>query len=125
MLFAFFWTYGLTQFPAGRLVDRFDLKGGVRANAAIITGLAVGPALGMLVGATVVGQFGWRPFFLRLGLSCLLCLIPWAAWMPGRTYSPATASENQVSNSRYSGTAIDVGPRACDSFVSTTAFISW
>src|ERR1700752_3448826 len=52
------------------------------ANAAVIAGLALGPALGMLVGGTVVGRFGWRPFFLVLGLSCLLWLVPWVAWMP-------------------------------------------
>ena len=32
-------------------------------NAAIMAGLALGPAVGMLVGGTVVGRFGWRPFF--------------------------------------------------------------
>ena len=33
------------------------------ANAVVITGLALGPALGMLIGGYVVDRFGWRPFF--------------------------------------------------------------
>jgi len=65
-------------------------------NAAIMSGLALGPAVGMLVGGTVVGRFGWRPFFLVLGLGSLLWLIPWLAWMPSGTTSPAPASEHKV-----------------------------
>src|SRR5271170_5343526 len=41
-------------------------------NAAIMAGLSLGPAVGMLVGGTVMGRFGWRPFFLVLGLGSLL-----------------------------------------------------
>jgi MFS family permease len=50
----------------------------------------------MLVGGTVVGRFGWRPFFLTLGLGSLLWLIPWLAWMPRRTRVAAPASEVKV-----------------------------
>jgi len=66
------------------------------ANAAVIAGLALGPAIGMLVGGTVVGRFGWRPFFLTLGLGSLLWLIPWLAWMPRRTKVAAPVSETKV-----------------------------
>lgn len=55
------------------------------ANALIIGGLALGPAIGILVGGSVVGRFGWRPFFLALGLLGLLWLPPWGLWMPRRT----------------------------------------
>jgi MFS family permease len=54
------------------------------ANSLIIAGLALGPALGMLVGGNAVGHFGWRPFFLALGLIGLLWLAPWGLWMPRR-----------------------------------------
>jgi ACS family D-galactonate transporter-like MFS transporter len=67
------------------------------ANAAIIAGLALGPAIGMLVGGTVVGRFGWRPFFLALGLGSLLWLVPWLAWMPRQARVPANASKANVS----------------------------
>jgi MFS transporter, ACS family, D-galactonate transporter len=66
------------------------------ANAAIIAGLALGPAIGMLVGGTAVGRFGWRSFFLLLGLGSLLWLIPWLAWMPRRTRVAAPVSEAKV-----------------------------
>ncbi len=55
------------------------------ANAVIVAGLALGPAIGMLVGGTAVGRFGWRPFFVVLGGVALLWLVPWLAWMPRRT----------------------------------------
>jgi MFS family permease len=66
------------------------------ANAAIMAGLALGPAVGMLVGGSVVGRFGWRPFFLVLGLGSLLWLIPWLAWMPSGTTAPAPDQETKV-----------------------------
>ena len=58
------------------------------ANAVVITGLALGPALGMLIGGNVVDRFGWRPFFLVLGMAALLWLPPWWAWMPRSTPQP-------------------------------------
>ena len=54
------------------------------ANALLLGGLALGPAIGILVGGNVVAAFGWRPFFLALGLLAILWLFPWVAWMPRR-----------------------------------------
>jgi MFS transporter, ACS family, D-galactonate transporter len=59
------------------------------ANSCVAAGLALGPAVGMLIGGSVVGRFGWRPFFLALGLMGLLWLAPWVIWMPNRRSSPA------------------------------------
>lgn len=61
------------------------------ANSMIMVGLALGPALGMWVGGSAVGRFGWRPFFLILGLAGLLWLVPWWAWMPRRTDAPSSS----------------------------------
>ena len=58
------------------------------ANSVVASGLSLGPSVGMLFGGTLMGRFGWRPFFLSLGLASLLWLVPWAAWMP-RTQSAA------------------------------------
>ena len=64
------------------------------ANSVVITGLALGPAIGMLVGGNVVGRFGWRPFFIVLGLVGLLWLIPWQVWMPRREESSRTHEQS-------------------------------
>lgn len=52
------------------------------ANGVIATGLTLGPGLGVLVGGTLMARFGWRPFFLVLGLGSLLWLPLWIKWMP-------------------------------------------
>src|SRR5579863_10761609 len=36
------------------------------ANAMLMAGLSLGPALGILFGGVVIGRFGWRPFFVTL-----------------------------------------------------------
>jgi ACS family D-galactonate transporter-like MFS transporter len=58
------------------------------ANSVVASGLSLGPSVGMLFGGTLMGRFGWRPFFLTLGLVSLLWLVPWSAWMP-RTQTAA------------------------------------
>lgn len=67
-----------------------------KANAALQIGLALGPALGMSAGGVLVGRFGWRPFFLILGLGSLLWLIPWVAAMPSRRVTQAKTSRFAV-----------------------------
>jgi MFS transporter, ACS family, D-galactonate transporter len=59
------------------------------ANSMLMAGLALGPALGMWLGGSTVGRFGWRPFFVTLGLAALLWLPLWWAWMPRRTVAPS------------------------------------
>jgi MFS family permease len=54
------------------------------ANSMVASGLSFGPGFGMLFGGTLMGRFGWRPFFVTLGLVSLLWLGPWSAWMPRR-----------------------------------------
>jgi len=66
------------------------------ANAALQIGLAMGPALGMSVGGVAVGRFGWRPFFLVLGLGSLLWLIPWIKVMPARAKSARVGTQSNV-----------------------------
>jgi MFS transporter, ACS family, D-galactonate transporter len=65
------------------------------ANAMIMAGLALGPALGMLVGGSAVARFGWRPFFLALGIVGLLWLPLWAIWMPARPRRHTAASDSK------------------------------
>ena len=60
-----------------------------RANAAISFGSHSGPAFGIFVGAILMARFGWRPFFLVIGLVTLLWLVPWVKWMPKRATEAA------------------------------------
>jgi MFS transporter, ACS family, D-galactonate transporter len=52
------------------------------ANAVISSGLVLGPGFGILMGGMLMARFGWRPFFIVLGLASLLWLVPWFKWMP-------------------------------------------
>jgi MFS family permease len=51
-------------------------------NALIDAGTKVGPAVGTLVGGIFMARFGWRPFFIVLGLGSLFWLPGWVKWMP-------------------------------------------
>ena len=47
------------------------------ANAAVATGLALGPAVGTLAGGLIVASWGWRAMFFVFGLATLIWLLPW------------------------------------------------
>jgi MFS family permease len=47
------------------------------ANAAVSTGLSLGPAVGTLLGGLIVASWGWRAMFFVFGVATLLWLIPW------------------------------------------------
>ena len=79
------------------------------ANAMIMVGLALGPALGMWVGGRAVGRFGWRPFFLMLGLAGLLWLPLWAVWMPASYRHALPVRSANRGLSRHSTATILVG----------------
>ena len=52
------------------------------ANSIIITGFYAGPAFGLFFGGILMGRYGWRPFFIILGLASFGWLFPWLHWMP-------------------------------------------
>ena len=52
------------------------------ANSLIASGLASGPAFGMLLGGMLMARFGWRSFFIVVGLISLVWIVPWLRWMP-------------------------------------------
>ena len=52
------------------------------ANALIAAGVGCGPALGTFFGGTLMARYGWRPFFIVLGLLSMVWLIPWFALVP-------------------------------------------
>jgi ACS family D-galactonate transporter-like MFS transporter len=59
------------------------------ANALIDAGTKSGPALGTLLGGLLMVRYGWRTFFIALGLGSLLWLVPWILWMPRGQTAPA------------------------------------
>ena len=52
------------------------------ANAAIDASTKLGPAVGTLAGGLLMMHYGWRIFFVVLGVASLLWLVPWLIWMP-------------------------------------------
>jgi MFS transporter, ACS family, D-galactonate transporter len=52
------------------------------ANSVIMAGLACGPGFGMFAGGMLMARFGWRSFFIALGLGSMVWLLPWVKWMP-------------------------------------------
>ena len=52
------------------------------ANSVISAGLLLGPGFGLLLGGLLMARFGWRSFFIALGLASMLWLVPWLKWMP-------------------------------------------
>jgi MFS family permease len=59
------------------------------ANATIMAGMHLGPAFGIFVGGMLMARFGWRPFFIVVGLASLIWLLPWMYTMP-RDEAPLT-----------------------------------
>jgi MFS family permease len=47
------------------------------ANGLMAFGYSVGPALGTVLGGTLMSRFGWRPVFVLFGALSLLWLWPW------------------------------------------------
>lgn len=66
----------------------FSIRHRGLANGAIAAGQFSGPALATFVGGIVMARFGWRPFFIVLGLVSLAWLVPWLIYSrPLRTAS--------------------------------------
>ena len=60
------------------------------ANSVLASGLLLGPGFGMLFGGLLMARFGWRPFFIVLGLASMLWVLPWLKWMPKKQYAAQT-----------------------------------
>lgn len=62
-----------------------------RANAFLDAASKLGPGLGTFIGGLTMARFGWRIFFVLLGIASLFWLLPWLRWMP-RTPGVRSAS---------------------------------
>jgi len=72
-------------FPAGSKIICRHIPAEHRgiANSVMATALALGPAVGTLVGGSILAMAGWRPMFFLFGLASALWLIPWRALVGG------------------------------------------
>ena len=67
------------------------------ANAMIMSGMSLGPAIGTYGCGILMADYGWRPVFFAVGLVSLLWIVPWMRWMPDdgvvedRTTAPVSA----------------------------------
>ena len=67
------------------------------ANASVSAALAFGPAVGVLFGGAILGEWGWRPVFWIFGLGTLFWLIPWQlASAPLRAKTVAAPAAERV-----------------------------
>ena len=66
------------------------------ANAVILTGMSLGPAIGTYACGLSMAHFGWRPVFIAIGFVSLLWVVPWLVYMPRNmkteARTPAAAS---------------------------------
>jgi MFS family permease len=66
------------------------------ANALIDAGTKLGPALGTLLGGLLMARYGWRAFFIALGIGSCLWLVPWIIWMPRAQRESASEEPAEV-----------------------------
>lgn len=76
------------------LANSFDESRRGLANAMIDVGSKGGPALGTLLGAFAVANFGWRPFYWVLGSVFLLWFFLWSKSIPASTAHAAPEPES-------------------------------
>ena len=71
-------------YPAYSKIIAESFPEGLRgtANGMIDAGSKMGPALGVMLGVTLVSRLGWRGMFLAIGLASLLWLVPWGLVAP-------------------------------------------
>jgi ACS family D-galactonate transporter-like MFS transporter len=69
------------------------------ANSAVSGGLVLGPGFGMFFGGLLMGRFGWRSFFVALGLVSLLWILPWLRFMPKKNHVLASEADSSGSPS--------------------------
>ncbi len=64
-------------------------------NALIDAGSKLGPFLGLLIGGTIIAQYGWRAMFIAIGAVSMLWLLPWVMVIRGGGVATVLHSSNQ------------------------------
>lgn len=63
------------------IADYFTAKERGLATGFFLAGTKIGPAVGAIVAAYLIENFGWRMLFVLSGLVPLLWIIPWWSWV--------------------------------------------
>src|SRR5947209_10948049 len=84
-----------------------------RANSIICAGQASGPAFGVFVGGILLPRIGWRGFFVVLGATSALWLVPWLMHMKRESRAeqaarPAPAVEGALTNPAKSTSIVQI-----------------
>jgi MFS family permease len=74
------------------------------ANATIASAIALGPAVGTLLGGLIMANFGWRAMFVIFGLATLIWLLPWSALVRALPAEHAHARHTPFPMARLIGT---------------------
>ncbi|HEX5423570.1 MAG TPA: MFS transporter [Candidatus Acidoferrales bacterium] len=81
------------------LARDFSVRHRGLGNGAIAAGQFTGPAVATFAGGILMADFGWRPFFIVLGLISLAWVIPWVIYSRPLRTTPisdaSTASQSQ------------------------------
>lgn len=72
------------------------------ANAMIISGMSLGPAIGTYACGISMARYGWRPVFIFIGVASLIWLLPWIRFRPEKT-TARTGTAASVSTLRVLG----------------------
>ena len=62
------------------------------ANAMIMSGMSLGPAVGTFACGMSMARYGWRPVFIVIGLVSLLWVLPWLRYKPKNAIGGARVS---------------------------------
>jgi len=76
------------------------------ANALIDAATKAGPAVGTLLGGLLMSRYGWRPFFIVLGVAGMIWLLPWYRWMPRAKALPPGRSRRSAQRRRHPSPAL-------------------
>ncbi len=67
------------------------------ANSVLAMGLALGPGFGILLSGSLMSRFGWRPFFVVLGLGSMLWVPLWLKWSPRKNLVAPASKQSSPS----------------------------
>lgn len=98
------------------LARDFSIRHRGLSNGAIAAGQFTGPAVATFAGGILMADFGWRPFFIVLGLISLAWVIPWLLYTRPLRSTPvrdaSTASDAEALQNDLEPESSPAGPNS-------------